>query len=521
MPVYYPSALAEIAVDLHSPASKAELVRAINAGLATKGAKPSSKAKGKPMAAVMDPRPDDAYSVRFLVQPQKVEWSNNSPREANTASLTLRFADLPLEPRSIRALSSTLFAGPVSAEDYALGVNELRDPTAGRRSYVSRERKNVRFMGTADKLELSAGTEGDSLRIEMRDFTSMFLDRPVDTETLKGIKWSQSLPDVVTQLVRSNAATQSMPVSYDSSLDEVPLADSVFRHVLGGKKGGKGKGLKRASVAGLRTTYWDLITDLCVYGGAIPMVELDTLRIVRPRTLYTSRALSAAVFVWGGNLSELRIARTFSKKALQGIEVTSFDPGAKPRPVTYAYRFPAKLRPKPNVSSEGEATSYRVVPLDGLRESQLPKIAEALYFEQAMQGCEVSFSTNEMAVLGLDRTSINIMDLASGDPVNVVIASNTSSENLRPLFSPATMAEVHGMSQSQLVQLLQRRGVGKAVAPAVAKILAGARKLSTFRVQDASHQLSDSGYSASFTCMSFVELDPSLIGERAGGAVVR
>jgi hypothetical protein len=517
VPVYYPSAIVEIAASLHSPASKAELDRAIREGV--KGAKPASKATGKPMAQVLDPKPDDDYSVRFLVQPQKVSWSDNSPREANTASMTLRFADLPLEPRSIRSLSASIFAGPVAAGDYAEGVSSKQDDPKGRRSYVSRERKNLRFMGTVDKMDLSAGTEGDSLRIEFRDFTSLLIDRPVDTATLKGIKWSQPLPDVISQLVRSNAATASMPISYDSNLEEIPLSESVFRHVLGGKKGGEGKGVKRGSVANLRTTYWDLITDLCVYGGAIPMIDLDTLRIVKPRTLYTSRALSAAAFVWGGNLSEMQISRSFSKKALQGIEVTSFDPAAKPRPRTYSYRYPLKLRPKPNVSSEGEATSYRVYALDGLRESQLPKIAEALYFEQAMQGCEVTFSTNEMSVMGLDGSSIDLMGIQSGDPVNLVVATSTSSANLRPLFSPATLAEVHGMSQSQLVTLLQRRGVGKAVAPAVAKILTGARKLSAFRVQDVSHQFSESGYSASFTCMSFLELDPRLIGEDAGGAV--
>ena len=520
MPLYYPSAVVELALRLKEPFSPAELDKWLRSAAehpAAIRAKKSADTYAKRMSTVLDSDASDPYSVKFFVQPVSCEWTANSPREANTATVKVKFADLPIDPRSVMAVGVTLFAGTVAADDYRAGIEERESGGAGRRSFVKRERSTTRFMGTVDSFNSTFGDSGDSLSIECRDFTGMLIDTPVPTAVLKKLRVSQKLAGVVEDLLHSLPATANMPVMPDDDIDRTSLDKLVLREVLGGtRKGGEAsKGAKLASTKGAGTTYWDLITDLCVKSGVIPMIDLDELRLVKPRTLYLSQARSAPRMIWGGNLKELRFSRSFGKTTIQGVKIVALS-GKEVK----VGQYPKKLRPKATASKDGALDSYKVYDVTGraMQASMLPKIAEAIYYESAMQGCEATFATDDMEAFGLDGTSVDLLVVQAGDAVNILIADLANpSGNLRPLFAPATAAEIEGKSTAQIADILSRRGVGSAVAPAIAAALANARRLSTFRVQDVSHSIGESGYSGSYTCMSFLELDPRLVGESAGG----
>lgn len=493
MGVYYPSVAVELLLRLEE-----------GAGPSAVQAEQPRTGQGVPVPAgglqqLLSVPGTDPYSHRLVFRPAAASWERNTPREADTAEVSLRWRDLPLDPRSIRSAVLLIYAGVIPAEWWSPGVSAVAESEA-RLSYIARSRGNLRFVGHADKWDLDAGESGDGLTFSARDFTALLIDRPVPTSVLRAVQLGAPLLQAVAEIVHSLPATQGLPVVADPDIDQAPLLLSSLRHVLSadGTRGG------RHGLAGEQTTYWDLVTDLCLASGVVPVVEIDQLRLRRPRTLYAGRQAGVPSMVWGANLSRLGLSRSFGRTALQPIEVRCFDPRSKR---TESARFPANPRAAATPGGSGSDVTYRIKVVHGVDPARLAAIAEATYYEAAQQQLEVELETRDMSSFGVDMREASLLGLAAGDPLNVLVR-DPEQGTLQELFRPLTVAQARSWSPDQIAGELQRRGLSRTVSAAMATALRQADTLSTFRVKRASHSFdAETGYNCSISGTSFITVD--------------
>ena len=520
MSVYYPSAVVDVALRFQEPPGQP--------GQAAETGKPNPTlappAKGSPVAALTQTDPLDPYSLLVTFSPASVQWGSNPAREADTGSATIEFGDMPFDPRSIRSAVVSIYAGNVPADDFAAGVQGSNEPTQGRRSYVQRTRANLRFVGHVDTWDYSS--DGEQITMAARDFTGLLIDKQVPTTVLEAIQWGEPLPNVVAAVVHSFPATATMPVVWDATGPDgpqaPPMAQQMQRHV----QGADGKTpTDKAQTS--ETTYWDLVTDLCVVAGVVPLIYLDKLYLLQPRTLFQSTADKAPTMVWGGNIERMSISRKFGRLKTQPVEVRCFYPGEKEtafarfpesdqaeadvqagQQIKGAKRASTKLKADGTPSGKGGSITYRVKDVShlGVTKDQLPKIAEGLYLELSHQQMEVTLDTADMASFGQDPTSADLLSLRAGDPVNVLVRDIRNPQGSLPLFNPVTLAAVQMMSPQELADDLVRRGIARTVAPALSRALKQSSRLSTFRTRKATHKLGTDGYSCSVQCAAFAEI---------------
>lgn len=494
MPIYYPSAVVEIALRFQEPVGQAgqqAVARSLD---------PTPQPSGQPMAEMRQDDPADPYSWRMVCQPLDARWEVNTAREADTCMVRLPFADLPFDPRSIRSAVLGLYLGTVTADDFAAGIGQRSEPAQGRRSYIRRTKENLRFLGHTDEWRLELGDNGDELTLEARDFTALLIDHPVPTDVLRSIRYGRPLDEVVAELVHSLPSCASMPVQSEDA-DDRPLEQQALRHVLGA--GGK---TRSGEAKGVQTTYWDLVTDLCLLSGVVPVIVRDMLWLRSPRSLYVDRPVEAATMVWGGNIKEMRLSRRFGRTKVQPIEVRCFDPVAK---ITAAAKYPDEQTAKAEAtpSGRGGSVTYQVKVVHGVQAAQLPRIAEALYLELAHQQLEATISTEDMASFGGDNSDPDLLELQAGDPLNILVRDIANPNGRLPLFRPALAEEIRSSSPAELAERLRRRGMKPSVASQLALALRQASRLATFRVRSCSHKLHhEQGYSCTIETSSFAEV---------------
>lgn len=493
MSVFYPATVVELHVRLEEPGRSrvVETPPATNAAPLPPGG----------LRELLSTSATDPYSISVALVPRSVRWSVNSVRVADTAEASISWRDLPIEPRSVRSAVLLVYACALAPEDFAAGVEPGGDGAGRRRSYCPTTRENLRFAGHVDQVRRTSGEQGDLLSLTARDFTALLIDRPVPTAVLRRINFSAPLLSVVAEIVHSLPATATMPIVADPDLlaegiGLVPLTASSLRHALDAE----GKTKIPAAIEAAQTTYWDLITDLCVLSGVVPVVELDTLRLRKPRTVFSGTVRKAPLLVWGGNLSRFDLSRSFGRTKEEPVEVRCFDPATK---TTNVARYPKDdARPKSTPSGEGSSTTYHVRVVYDVPGDRLEALAEAIYRELSVQATEVELETREVSSWEVDAREADLLRLVAGDPVNVY-ARATDGGALVPLFRQETISEFLESSPQEIAGELTRRGIRPSVAPALASALRQAEKLSVFRCQEANHDFGEDGYKVTIKATTF------------------
>lgn len=160
-------------------------------------------------------------ALSFDIVPYDCSVTLNSYREADQASITIPFRDLPLDPRVIRAAAVQIFAGAVPAENWARAVGTIHgnavvednraEAGAGNLAVVADTDDvngdlyaNEIFRGFVDTAEVSQRGD-DTLVLECRDMTSIFLDAETTTMGLSGLPKDMPLDEVIRQIIIGEA----------------------------------------------------------------------------------------------------------------------------------------------------------------------------------------------------------------------------------------------------------------------------------------------------------------------------
>jgi hypothetical protein len=168
-------------------------------------------------------------SLKFDIIPYNANITRNSYREADTASVTIPYKALPLDPRILRACAIHIFCGSLDPSSYAKGMGPIggSSPSRGRGKLsvipdTGTKATTLDFNGTpgiptnevfrgfVDTIEIEQDGD-DTITLECRDITSIFLGEEVQTQGLAGIPRDLPLDIAISQIIIGEATAQTLP----------------------------------------------------------------------------------------------------------------------------------------------------------------------------------------------------------------------------------------------------------------------------------------------------------------------
>ncbi len=389
------------------------------------------------------------------IVPRKASWEVNGIRTADKLKLTLRWQDMPFDPRTVRSCAVEFYLGCVPAEDAAsanLGAPTLAAKNARQDvqflpdGYLFGEqvRSNLRFQGFVDDWEITLNDGAPEVVLECTDLTRLLIDqkqpakgaveqdKPIDEAVASYLTRFPQMRGFTVEYRPAGERTSSSPPRLKDT-----LANTAFVPDLGIGKSKDGGGTEQQTV-------WDYLTDVCgaiahrvrVEGTAIIIQSATSLydRRVKKREddPYEPRQLLSGLypyrtFIFGRNISEMKLKRVYARKAPKNIEVRCYSPGRKN---VLVGRHPLKASGKRVVAAgPGDGASdekWEVRYVSGITSQRaLEQLAEDYYNAVYRQEVEVRIRTVNLGSFGGDNLDPDILDLKAGDTIEVLTNRET------------------------------------------------------------------------------------------------
>lgn len=461
---------------------------------------------GSRVEAMSGAAPDDRF-VRGGIIPASVEIERNGFRAADTARVDIAWADVPFDPRLVRACGIEVILGAVSAEDFEAGVRGERRASGGLRSIVEQiptgpvSETATRFVGWVDDWTVSYDPDdGDVVTMEARDSTALLIDTPLGNNRIDllvpvdvGIsRFLEQYPTVAGLRVVWGDVGDTTPGQAPTPGDAVPSISRARR----------GRVARQPRSGDQRMTVWDHITDVCVQCGVVPLIRDYELRLVEPRTLFNGRGPSGFQrprrMIYGRNLTSLQFTRKLGGVKVPTIEVRAYDPTiARTRwarwPVREGERRegvlgqddpPTALRAN-EVGPTGANPDERVQTFTvryGGSPGALASIARSLYEQIGRQEIEGNFKTSDLRSFGSEEDASDLLSLLSGDPVEILVAASNRTD---PTSAPSTATTIQAQTREARARYLQSLGWSSEVAERFAALQDASGFQTVFRVQNA------------------------------------
>lgn len=484
---------------------------------------------------------DNLTHVVDGIIPSRATLRRNGMRTASTLSLTLPFVDLPLDPRCVRAVAVQYYLGCVTAADYQAGIRgEVRTDASSNSvglalhvvpdKYVDgfgRARDNLRFEGWVDEWEaLFPENDANEVQIECTDNTRLVLEQ--DAPPRLSLEPKVRIDQAIANYLANFPQFRGLSVAYAPKIDvsQIPklgaaLGKTAFQPHLGPPPAGAG-GAGGAGGAASKLKVWDYLTDMCaIIGHNIRMVG-TTLVVQRPRTLYdarfegrdddsftgrrlpSGRVLTRRLYVYGHNLTELKIKRKFTTYVPRNVEIRSYDPAHKR---TIVVRYPANAKDKRQTKPQpGDANeqSWWVISRPGIRDEKTARlVAQSIYEFQGRNELEVRFLTKNLASFGGGNLDPDALDVLPGDPIDVEVQRQADGTAI-----PNTVADIQSQMQTRPQEFLKSLGYSDKFAKAYATAIQSVGLPTTFRCKTVGidWDMESSGVSIDFEAMNYIEV---------------
>lgn len=402
----------------------------------------------------------DTETVGYDVIPRSVEVRRNTHREADTCRLELDARDFPLDPRSVAGIRVAVFLGDAGAPGADISVD---DPSFRR------------FLGLVDEPETRLEDAAEVVRFECRDLTGLFLD----------YRWGGQPLDITRRLSRVvQDVIDGVPGAGKIRVDFIDGARTILSTKLG------------------RTLWtpepdddaWTVLCDLCGAVGLLPVVELDTLRVL-PAGRFRQRT---AAFLYGRDVESLVYHRKLTTQRLQQVKVTAWDPSAR---TSRTATWPRSVTPRRKVSADGNTVSepiqqFQLYVEGPYTQDDVVAIAEAAFERAARSEVEGKLRTREMRLDPPTDLDALALGLPPGQPLD--LASLSNGDTLQVRLGKDNPSTTQVMSQEQAVAFLTAGPNGLPRGVALALVRSGREAedlLSEFYVKTATHTWSrDDGY---------------------------
>ncbi len=238
---------------------------------------------------------DDDFSKVNGIIPRECHVEKSGYRKGGKYSFTLDFRDFPIDARLIKAGSAAIYAGTVSARDFAAGIEEQppRDPSKQRywrrRSILKTTADNLMITGPLDKPKLQMGPEGAQMRFEGRDRVSILADIPIDPKMLSKVDPRAPINEVVQKILSYHPASKAAhPITVICHPDDWPgrvvpspgTKDNITR--VRRRADGNGAQMHGGADPTSSIHFWDLIVNYTSLVGGVPYFTADGLLCIRP-----------------------------------------------------------------------------------------------------------------------------------------------------------------------------------------------------------------------------------------------
>lgn len=431
------------------------------------------------LTAVFDGHGGADSAPTFIdVRPQSLSVHLNSYKESDTWEMTFDARSLPFSPEMIRT---------AEVQIWLFQTADREEPLA---RYDGRE--NVLIAGLVDNMTLRQASDGGTVTMDGRDYTSLMLDRQWDPS--RRIAGGQPLDRVIQALVdeATHAGTTGRTL-------QVVWAAQAPPPVLGAHatKAKKARGI----TIGDGRNVWDVIYTLAIRHGFIAYVRGFDVIVTEPQTLQAEALEATHRVAYGRNLLELEVERKLGRQAAPQIVVRSYDPRTRQ---AIEGVFPEvgnadtgrkvkhkKRKGKPTVV--GSVTDeFRSFTVPGVTDvGQLTKIAESMYNAMSRGEATVRLVTKHLR----DLEGRDLLQLRHASAVRIEWDAFSEDEMRNPQIPTARKAEK-----------LRALGYSPAVADLVAREF---DKIQQFRapyyVREASYEFTqDGGLQVEVEAVNFV-----------------
>lgn len=415
----------------------------------------------------------------------------NDYSEADKFTATIDYSSFPFDPRCIRALGVT-----VAMEDKKkLFLGNSLD-------LIEPNEDNIVFTGFADESSIEFDDDRQIIKIEGRDFTSVF----IDTKRLKTdpLPLTKPIDEIIQFLINEQAATiaikienrtgEILPILADVAPDFNPTTTV--------------KNQKR------KETYWDVIQNILSRTALIGFIELDKFIIDKPQNIYSEKNFKQ--FIYGGNVKNLSFSRKMGRLKDFNVKVLSLDLSGKKvinAKIPEEATDPNIAGPRvtiPQLDKDGKAIvpakdadfiSFRIPNVT--TKDALIKIGESIFSEMSRQQIEGSLKTFEMEI------PEELETLVGGNAETKVISFNKvrNGSAVNIYFSLEERKLINsGSSDADKVNYLVNRGYPREVANAFASSL---NRINTpFYVKSVSFMMDqEDGFTMDIDFINFIDID--------------
>lgn len=485
----------------------------------------------------IDGPPADDRVVLGNIMPRSCGIERNGLRTADTATVVINHTDAPFDPRIIRACAIEITVGVVDPVDYERGIRGERRPDGSLLSVVERgSARSTRFVGVVDSWQVALDAdEGDSITLECRDLSAILFDTPLASAT--GIDLTLPIDQGVRAFLDRYPTSRGIRVTYGNPGEtggDAPVPANAAPSVLAARRG---RVSRQHRSGDQRMTLWDHITETCTRVGVVPIFVDYELRILDPRTFYSTDAVETRRMVYGRNLTHLEFTRKLGGTKVPTIEVRCYDPGigrtrwarypvagADPRAGVLGESDPAARPSRANETTvSGHAPDERIQTyvVRGVTDgSALYNIARSIFEQVGRQEIEGNFVTSDVRsfepVGPIDQTDLLALDV--GEPVELLVAGGPRV----PVATGAlTVAELQSYSRASRVAYLERIGWSTEVAERFAALQDATSFQTIFRSQNVRIDWdADEGLKVTVDFINYITVRenaaPSAVADRQG-----
>jgi hypothetical protein len=432
---------------------------------------------------------NEVYEMLILARNIKV--SINDYTQADTFSCEIDYKSFPFDPRTIRSAGVTIH---IENRGSIFNVNAL--------DLLKPSKENTVFTGFADEENISFDDESRIVRMEGRDFTSLF----VDAKYLgPPVNLSKPIDKVIESLIAEQPATAKIEIDNRTGDTVLPTLTQLapdFNSATSVKNPKRGE------------TYWDIIQRIVARAGLIGFIELDKFVLSKPQALYNRE--KTKLFVWGKNVKELSFKRNLGRQKGFNVQVSSLNIEAKE---VITAKIPEEAT-DPNIA--GPAVTIPQLDKDGNKieppktapylnfrvpdiasKDHLIKVGEKIYEELSRQQIEGSLKTYEMEIPEntgntsdryIETEAVSFNTIRNGTPIEIML----SPDDMKEVKTASTLA--------QKKKFLKARGYAPEIADAFAKSLN--RIVTPFYTKAVTFIIDqNNGFEMNIDFINFIELD--------------
>lgn len=441
-------------------------------------------------------------------------------RQAGKFKVELDWRTLPIDPRAIRAIGISIYAGLVDPAAFARGMTTPKS-TAAILDWTKDGKPNrdrLLLMGSVDSLSMEHGDNGSTLSLEGRDLRSVFLDSPFPTNALARVNLDQPIDAVIRQILDIHAIQSRTPADnkiivlcdakdFPNGVIPKPYSPEDSTRVLAPAKKGSGKGRAQGAANAPQSqnslSYWDLITNACQRVGAVAWFDGPDIRVRHGSGLFeqTDRKLSEGHspfadgqqrsvklangkvysfnyrnLVFGHDVESFNFEHKLTGRKETIVEVRSYNTDGDERGLSkvLARRWPKqkgvdprKQRKAQHTTGDDSKENVIVVQRPGIKNpDQLVLVAKSIY-EEIMRGeMKGSLKTKDLTSFGGDSSDPDLLKLRPGDAfrMGVDVKRFAAAGAVTPaLTALAQMCGNSGASEADMI----KRGI----PPKLAKLL--------------------------------------------------